>query len=110
MATRQTREPEPQPEPPAHLSERSQALWRTLVGTRVKSAGRMALLLTGLEALDRADQAAAAVAADGMTATSKSTGAVHAHPLLKTEKDSRALFLRVWQTLHLEWDSMIDGR
>lgn len=45
------------PEAPGHLSERSRGLWLELVGTRVKSAARLAQFQTGLEALDRADEA-----------------------------------------------------
>jgi hypothetical protein len=80
-------------------------------GTRwiVPSPGRLALLTTGLEARDRAAEARAAIAKDGLTSITDRTKAVHAHPLLKVEKDAQALFARCWTSLKLDWNSRIDG-
>jgi P27 family predicted phage terminase small subunit len=95
-------------EPPAHLSERAKKIWREVV-YRVRSPGRVVMLQTALEALDRADEAREAVSKEGLTVTTKTTGAVHVHPLLKVEKDQRALFSKLWRELALHWDSKIDG-
>ena len=44
-----------------------------------------------------------------MTAATESTKAVHIHPLIKVERESRALFLRFWETLGLQWNGAVDG-
>lgn len=97
------------PEPPDHLSERSQLLWSHLVGDRVKSPERIALFQTALDALDRADEAKQVLDAEGLTFTTKTTGTKHLHPLLRVEKDARALFARIWNQLSLHWNQQIDG-
>lgn len=86
-------------EPPKHLSERAQSLWREIVPRRAKSAERIALVQTALEALDRADQAREVVAAEGMTVRTEKTGTAHAHPLLKVEAESRKTFMKIWDRL-----------
>ncbi|MCO6044638.1 hypothetical protein NG895_12040 [Aeoliella sp. ICT_H6.2] len=88
-------------DPPAHLTARTQALWRSVVPKRAKTPERLAMLQTSLEALDRADGARAEVERTGMTTTTKTTGAVHLHPLLKVERESRQLFSKLWKDLGL---------
>jgi hypothetical protein len=68
------------------------------------------LLVTALEARDRAEAVRQVIAREGMTSVTKTTGAIHVHPLLKVEKDSMALFARCWTDLKLDWDGQIDGR
>ena len=97
------------PEPPAHLSDESKALWRAVVPDRVLSPGRVALLQEALSALDRADQARVILEKEGLTVVTESTGMIRAHPLLRVEKDSRQLFARMWNILGLQWDGLIDG-
>ena len=46
---------------------------------------------------------------DGLTSKTETTGTVHAHPLLKVEKDAMALFQRCWSSLKLDWSSRLDG-
>jgi hypothetical protein len=75
----------------------------------VPSPGRLALLATALEARDRATEARAAIAKDGLTSTTETTKTVHCHPLLKVEKDALALFQRCWTSLRLEWHARLDG-
>lgn len=48
-----------------------------------------------------ADKAAAIIATEGMTSTNKATGVIHSHPATKIEKDSRAMFHRIWEQLRL---------
>jgi len=98
------------PEPPTHLSERSQALWRAVVPDRALSPGRVALLQTALECLDRAEQARLILEREGLTVVTESTGMTRAHPLIRVEKDSRQLFIRAWNILGLNWDGLIDGK
>lgn len=106
------RQPEasPAPEPPAHLSERAQSLWRDLVPRRARSPERLVLLRAALEALDRADAAQEALAREGMVLRTETTGVTHVHPLVKVEEKSRQLFARIWRDLSLGWASDIDGR
>ena len=62
----------------------------------------MALFHTALQALDRADLAAAQIKSEGLTVTTTATGVSHVSPLLKVEQQSRALFARIFQQLNLE--------
>lgn len=98
------------PGPPEHLSQCAQVLWREVVPRRTISPERLALLQVALEALDRADAATAVIEREGMVTTTKTTGAVHVHPLVKVERESRQLFLRCWQELALGWSMELDGR
>ena len=103
-------EPVPLPEPPAHLSMRSAALWVATV-RRARSMGRRAMLELALECLDRADLAREQSDREGMTFTTTTTGAVHLHPLIRVEKDARRMFAAIWHDdLHLDWDPIVDGR
>ncbi len=96
--------------PPVHLSDRSAKLWGQIVGDRAKSPERLALLQTALEALDRADEARVILEAEGLVFKTETSGALHVHPAVKIEKDSRATFARIWGQLNLEWNREIDGR
>lgn len=98
------------PAAPSHLSERSAALWRAVVPSRARSAERQALVIVALDALDLADECRARVRKEGLTATTKTTGAVHVHPLTRIEKEQRALFAKVWGQLNFQWNHTIDGR
>lgn len=96
--------------PPEHLSERSQALWRSVVPSRGKSPGRLALLAEGLAALDRAEQARAEIASTGLTTKTERSGVIHVSPLVKIERESRQQFRQVWADLSLQFDPKLDGR
>lgn len=96
--------------PPSHLSEKSQELWRSVVPSRGKSPGRLALLAEGLAALDRAEQARAEIAATGLTTKTERSGVVHVSPLVKIEREARQQFRQVWADLNLHFDPKIDGR
>jgi phage terminase small subunit len=93
--------PVPPPEPPADLSERSQALWRTLVPSRVSTPQRLTYLEQALFALDGADQARATVAREGQVVTTEGSGVPHAHPCVKIEREARAQFGLMWARLEL---------
>ena len=99
--------------PPAYLSDRSQQLWEDIVVTKRKhmiSPGRVVLLEQALTALDRADEARDVIKKEGMTTKTITTGAVHVHPLVKVERENRALFARLWKQLGLDFDARVDGR
>lgn len=96
--------------PPAHLSPRAAALWAEYVPRKAKTPGRLAIVQVALESLDRADAARAAVDAEGMTATTKTTGAVHVHPLVKVERENRQLFVKLWGQLNFHFDAQAGDR
>jgi phage terminase small subunit len=101
--------PTPPPDPPEHLSDRAKALWRSVVPRRAKSPERLAMVQTALEALDRADGARLAIAEQGLTTVTKTTGTIHLNPLAGLEREARAQFLSAWTALHFSWDSVLDG-
>jgi len=98
------------PGPPEHLSQRTQILWRGIVPRRAISPERLALLQVALEALDRADAARQVITQEGMVTTTKTTGAVHVHPLVKVEREALGVFTRCWRALGLTWSMELDGR
>ncbi len=100
----------PVPPTPAGLSERSVVLWHAVVPARAMSPGRLALIEQALRALDRADQARALVDAAGLVTTTETTGAAHANPCVRIEREARAQFLTAWRDLGLAFDATIDGR
>ena len=93
----------PLPEPPLHLTERSQALWRELVRYRCDSAERQVLLECALTDLDRADRLREAIDREGVTITSARSKLPRAHPALKVESEMRRRFLAAWRALDLTW-------
>jgi phage terminase small subunit len=95
------RAPAPAPE---GLSSRAATLWAELVPRVVKGPGRLALLEEALRARDRADECRALIAAQGLVTITKRTGAFHVHPLVKAEKDARAVFAKLAGLLRLAWD------
>jgi hypothetical protein len=60
---------------------------------RAKSPGRLLVLEQCLRALDRADELRAVIDREGLTSTTRTTGAVHVHPLTKLEAEHRSLFV-----------------
>lgn len=107
---------------PSHLSPDSEVLWQEVVELMAThrylgnppemirpSPGRLALLTTALEAGDCAAQVRRQIQKDGLTSKTETTGSIHAHPLLRIEKDSMALFQRCWSSLKLEWHDRVDG-
>lgn len=90
----------PPAEPPEGITERSKKLWRAVVFPGC-GEGRLAAVHSALKSLDMADKAAAIIATEGMTTANKDTGVIHAHPACKIEKDCRAAFFRIWDSLGL---------
>jgi phage terminase small subunit len=89
---------------PEGLSEKSKTLWQNIVGKRASSPERLALLEVALRALDRADQAERQIEQEGLTCITPRSGISHANPLLKVERESRALFAKIWVQLGLRFD------
>ena len=96
--------------PPEHLSERSGRIWADVVPSRCRSPGRLLLLQTALESLDRCEQARREVGESGLTTKTETSGAIHANPAVKIEREFRGQFLSAWNQLGLGWDALLDGR
>jgi len=103
------RQPDPGlPPPVADLSEDSKLLWYDIIPRRAVSPERLVLLEVALFALDRSEQCRNIIKEEGLVATTEATGAVHAHPLLKVERESRGQFLVAWSHLGLDFDPILD--
>lgn len=88
---------------PDGLSDRSADLWRATVAEFELSAAEMELLRNALLSLDRADQAAAVIAEQGLTTTDRYGGS-RPHPAVDIEHKSRALFGRLVAQLGIKLD------
>ena len=73
------------------------------------SPEKLTFLQSGLEVLDRVDQVREALAKDDLVKVTERTGAVHANPLLRAEKDARSQFLTTWTALELEHHGYFDN-
>lgn len=91
-------------QPPSHLSEKSKSLWTEIVPKRASGASRLALITIALESLDRADEARELISEQGLTSETKRTGAIHVNPLLKIERESKNLFVKIFNDLGLRFD------
>jgi phage terminase small subunit len=91
-------------EPPSHLSESSRAIWDRYVPSVVKLPGPQSMLSAALQARDRAEEARREVERDGMLLVSKRSTLARVHPAVRIEKESLALFTKIMQQLHLNWD------
>jgi phage terminase small subunit len=61
----------------------------------------LAAVHSALKSLDQADAAAAITSTEGLTIKNADTKVIHAHPACKIEKDCRAAFFRIWDSLGL---------
>lgn len=93
----------PDPEPPAHLSADSKALWSRLVRDYAMhdDAAGLAILGSACEAKDRAEQARKELDEEGLTVAGD-RGGVKAHPAAAIERDNRAAFLAAMKALRLD--------
>jgi hypothetical protein len=96
--------------PPDQLSPSSEALWVQVAGRRAKSPGRLALVEQALRARDRAEEFRALLATQDLVTVTTTTGAVHVNPAVRSEREARQLFAKIWTALHLEWDAELDSR
>ena len=97
------RKPKPV-EPPPSLSDDSQALWRTIVPERARSAERQALVAEALHVRDRLEQVRAQMNSEELLSETETTKAKHVNPLLGIERDLSKLFLKFWDGMNLDWD------
>ena len=95
-------------EPPKHLSEEAREWWAKLTEEYCidDDAGRL-LLQTGLEAFDRMRDCQAAIDRDGEMIKDRFEQ-LKAHPLLATERDTRAQMLASLKALNLDIEPLRD--
>jgi phage terminase small subunit len=88
--------------PPKGLSSEASAHWRRLLADHaIDDAAGLLTLQTGLEAYDRYRAARRAIETEGATVLDR-FNQKKPHPLLTTERDSRAAFLLALRHLGLE--------
>ena len=94
---------------PSHLSKAAREWWEKIRSEHGidDHAGRL-LLQTSLEAYDRMKQAQSAIKRDGPTVKDR-FDQDKAHPLLTTERDSRAQMLAALKALNLDLEPLADG-
>jgi P27 family predicted phage terminase small subunit len=95
--------------PPKHLSREAKKLWRDILDEfDLSDSAGLRILQTALEAMDRAQAARQAIDLEGMTVLDK-FGQLKPHPLLPTERDSRAAFLAGLKALSLDLEPVRSG-
>lgn len=93
---------------PRHLSKEAKRTWKEILCEYgIDDAAGLRILRVALEAHDRCQVARAAIDKDGMTVKDK-FGQVKPHPLLATERDSRAAFLQAIKQLNLDIEPLKD--
>ena len=96
------------PDPPEHLSEKSKDLYNFYVGLTIRAPAQIALMVKGLEVLDQADEAARIIRDEGLSQKSERSGLTRQHPLLNTQKEAMATFLKIWKALRMEVNRVPD--
>src|SRR3954454_19378763 len=91
------------PRAPSHLTDSSRRLWRKLIGDYdlADDDAALQLLRLALEAVDRCEQARAALAEHGTTYDDR-FGCPKARPELAIERDSRLAAARLFRELALD--------
>src|SRR5262245_57587530 len=102
--------PPPAPPAPAGISERSRAIWESVVPRRARSPERLALLEVALRARDRLEQIEGILRTEGLTLVHPKSGGQRLNPLLRAETVTRRQLLRAWSALSLEWNPLLDSR
>ena len=64
--------------------------------------------MKGLESLDQADEAARIIRKEGLSQVSERSRLKRQHPLLNTQKEAMACFLKVWKVLELDQNKYQD--
>jgi P27 family predicted phage terminase small subunit len=91
------------PKPPAGLSRKAAAFWRKVLVTYELGPAGLELLASACRALDRAEQAAAVLAEEGITSLDR-YGSPKAHPACEIEARSCRSFAAFVRQLGIETD------
>ena len=83
------------PRAPQGLSRRARGFWRQVI-TPDSTGQSLVQAEVALRAFDRAEACATVIARDGLTTTTRRSGALHRHPLLDVERDARRDFRAAW--------------
>lgn len=97
------------PPAPKRLTARSRRLWAAVLADFELSPAELMTLEQALRLLDRADEAAAVVAREGMSCTDR-YGGRRAHPLLDVEVRCRRQFADMTRMLGVRLDDTVPGR
>lgn len=81
------------PPPPPHLGEPERAIWDAITGEWKGTSASFFVLVSTLEAHQRAREAREVIGEEGMTIVGRD-GQPKAHPLCSVERDARAAFQR----------------
>lgn len=91
---------------PGHLSKEAKKIFKDLSAEYgIDDVAGLRILRVALEAFDRAQAARATIDRDGMTTVDK-FGQLKPHPLLASERDSRAAFLSGLKALNLDLEPL----
>lgn len=97
------------PAPPGGLSAEAKKWWAAIQDEyAIDDPAGLLLLQTGLEAFDRLRQAQRVIKRDGPVVLDR-FGQQKSHPLLTTERDSRAAMLAALKNLNLDIEPLRDG-
>jgi P27 family predicted phage terminase small subunit len=97
------------PSPPSHLKRGGRELWRRVNSEYELTSHFLVLLRLACEALDRCDQARAAVDSAGLIVAG-SEGQPRPHPLLAVERDGRLATARLLREIGLSEEPEADPR
>jgi P27 family predicted phage terminase small subunit len=82
------------PEPPAHLSKKMKAFWRSVFQRKTLQEYQIEILLKACEAHDRAEQARRILKREGLTYEDR-FGQPRSRPEVAIERDSRAQYAKL---------------
>jgi phage terminase small subunit len=97
------------PPAPPHLSDTARRWWHAVVNEYALEPHHLHLLRLAAEALDRAEEARAALAANGTTYTDR-FNAPRLRPEVSIERDSRLSFARLCRELELDTEAAVSTR
>jgi P27 family predicted phage terminase small subunit len=93
---------------PKHLSAEARRMGREIATEYgIEDAAGLRILVSGLEAWDRACKARQAIDADGMTLSDR-WGQLKINPLCAVERDARAQFMAAMKALNLDLEPLRD--
>ncbi len=97
------------PKPPQHLSSEAKGWWTKFQDEySVDDEAGLLLMQTALEAFDRMKDAQQIVAKDGLMVKDR-FDQLKAHPLLTTERDSRAQMMAALKSLNFDLEPLRDA-